>query len=218
MVSEPQGTVDNPFLEGRQYRADDIGEVMGQRNWWRVMALGLAGVVCLAVLGLIYLGTQPKWVPVLIRWDSSTGETSPVGVHPRAGEEPVTLRLWLQEFVTALRGISTDIEVNRIHWNTAMQRVTDEAKPRLLEYETKQQPLEQKNPVSIEILHKLRITGQTWQVRWEETTYSRATGELVSRQRMVGTFTYRQATPRTLKQITYNPVGIFFHEWSWSPE
>jgi type IV secretion system protein VirB5 len=218
MVGDPRGTLDHHFLEGRQYRADEIGEVVAQRNWWRVATLGLACIVGVAVLGLVYLGAQPKHIPVLIKWDSSTGEFTPVAVHQRAGEEPITLRLWLREFVSTLRGISTDKEVMRTQWKTAMQRVTKEGKARLVAYAETQKPLEQTDPVSIQILHILPITGRTWQVRWEETTYSGANGGLLHQQRMVGSFTYQQATPRTMDEITYNPAGVFFNDWSWSVE
>ncbi|HEY5864781.1 MAG TPA: VirB8/TrbF family protein [Candidatus Tectomicrobia bacterium] len=218
MVGEPKGTLDHHFLEGRKYRADDIGEVIAQRNWWRIVAVGEMGVIGLAIVGLIYLGTLPKWTPFIIKWDSSTGELTPVGVHPRAGEEPITLRLLLREFVITLRGISTDREVMRDQWKVAMKRVTKEGRARLVTYAETRKPLEQSDPISVEILHVLHTTGRTWQVRWEEKTYGGTTGQLVKQERLVGAFTYQHATPRTFDEITYNPGGVFFHEWSWSYE
>ena len=130
----------------------------------------------------------------------------------------MTLRLLLREFVTALRSVSTDTDVMRDWWKVAMQRVTKEGKARLVAYAEERKPLEQRDPVSVEILHILHTTGRTWQVRWEESTYSGSNGHLLQRKRAVGAFTYRQETPRTLDAITYNPAGVFFHEWNWSYE
>ena len=218
MVGEPKGTLDHHFLEGRQYRADEIGEVIAQRNWWRIATFVLMSMLGCAVGGLIYLGAQPKWLPVIIKWDSSTGEMTPVSAHPRAGEEPITLRLLLREFVTTLRGISTDKDVMRDQWKVAMKRVTKEGKARLVTYAEMRKPLEQSDPTSIEILHVLHTTGRTWQVRWLESTFNGTTGNLLKQERFVGSFTYQHARPRTLDEITYNPGGVFFHEWSWSNE
>jgi type IV secretory pathway TrbF-like protein len=218
MVGEPPGSLDHHFLEGRQYRADEIGEVVAQRNWWRLATLALTGVLGIAVLGLLYVGAQPKVIPYIVTWNNSTGELLPLQAQHRVGDEPVTLRLMLREFVTALRSVSTDTDVMRDWWKVAMQRVTKEGKARLVAYAAARKPLEQHDPVSVEILHILHTTGRTWQVRWEESTYSGSSGHLLERKRAVGSFTYRQETPRTREVITYNPAGVFFHEWNWSYE
>ena len=218
MVGEPPGPLDHHFLEGRQYRADEIGEVVAQRNWWRLATLALTGVLGVAVLGLLYLGRPAEDHPLHRHLEQQHRGIAPLQAQHRVGDEPVTLRLMLREFVTALRSVSTDTDVMRDWWKVAMKRVTKEGKARLVAYAEERKPLEQRDPVSVEILHILHTTGRTWQVRWEESTYSGSNGHLLERKRAVGAFTYRQETPRTLDVITYNPAGVFFHEWNWSYE
>jgi type IV secretory pathway TrbF-like protein len=214
----PRGTLDHHFLEGRQYRADEIGEVIAHRNWWRLAtfsALALAGV---SMLGNIYLGSLPKQVPYPIRWDSASGDMHPLAVAVHAGQEPVTMRLWLREFVSTLRGISTDKELMRQQWNRAMVRLTNEGKARLVAYEAQVKPLKQQEPVKVEILHMLRQTKSTWDVRWQETRSHAGDGSTRTVKTYRGLFTFHQRTPRTQDELEYNPAGIFFHEWSWSDE
>ena len=73
MVEKPPGALHDHFLEGRQYSADEIGEVVAQRNWWRLATLALSGVLGCAVLGLVYVGAQPKVVPYIVTWNIAAG-------------------------------------------------------------------------------------------------------------------------------------------------
>ena len=218
MQSTPQGTLDHHFLAGRQYRADEIGEVIAHRNWWRLATFGAMGWGMLATLGLIYLGSLPKHVPWPIRWDSASGTMQPLAIAHKAGQEPVTIRLWLREFVSTLRGISTDKELMRRQWQVAMTRLTTEGKQRLVAYEAQIKPLKQAEPVKVEILHMLRQTKSTWDVRWQETRYSAQDGAPYPPETYRGLFTFQHRLPRTHEELEYNPAGIFFHEWSWSHE
>jgi type IV secretory pathway TrbF-like protein len=218
MQSTPRGTLDHHFFEGRKYRADDIGEAIAHRNWWRLatfVALAIAGS---SMLGNVYLGSLPKLVPYPIRWDSAAGTMQPVGLAVNAGQEPITIRLWLREFVTTLHGISTDKELMRQQWNVAMTRTTKEGKARLVEHEAKVKPLKQQEPVKVQVLHMLRQTQRTWDVRWQETRYSADDGSPRSTETYRGLFTFQQRPPRTQEELEYNPAGIFFHEWSASHE
>jgi type IV secretion system protein VirB5 len=208
----------NPYLAGRQYRADEIGEVMGQRNWWRLLSCALVGLLGLAVVGLIYLGALPKHIPVLVHWDRSTGEFATLVSPGKAGEEPVSIRRMLHEFVPTLRGIPRDGRMLRAQWKLAEQRLTLEGAARFVAYEAEFKPLLRTDPVSVEILHMLPIGNKTWQVRWDELTYEQHGGAFKNRQRMVGSFTYQVRPPRTLDEIAANPGGIWWHEWSFSPE
>jgi type IV secretion system protein VirB5 len=211
--------VENPYLAGRQYRADEIGEVLGQRNWWRLLSAALTGLLVLAVGGLIYLGALPKHSPVLVHWDRSSGEFARLVSPVTAGEDPVSLRRMLREFVTALRSIPSDGHLLRAQWLLAEARVTKEGAERLVAYARDFKPLLRTEPVTVEIVHILPITNKTWQVRWQESTYDAPpSGTFKNQQRMIGTFTYHVRAPRTLGEIDTNPGGIWWHEWSISPE
>jgi type IV secretion system protein VirB5 len=209
---------ENPYLVGRKYRADEIGEVVGQRNWWRLATFAAMAWGALTTLGLIYVGVQPKHVPVLVHWDRSSGEFARLVSPARAGEAPVSLRRMLREFVTTLRGVPTDGRVLRDQWTLAAKRVTKEGAARLVAAEAAFKPLTRTDPISIEIGSMLPITNQTWQVRWDELTYDGQSGAFKGRQRMIGSFTYQVRPPRTLDDIDANPGGIWWHEWSLSPE
>ena len=96
----------NHFLEGRKYRADDIGEIVAHRNWWRTLAFGALGCVALLILGLVYLAGLRREIPYFIEWNSASGDMRPLTMAPRAPEEVVTVHYWLREFLYTMRAIS----------------------------------------------------------------------------------------------------------------
>lgn len=109
----------------------------------------------LATLGALYLGSLPKHIPWPIRWDSSTGEMQPLALALHAGEEDITIRYWLREFVTTLRRVSSDKEWMQKQWNITMARLTKEGKVRFVAYEAQVKPLQQQEHVKVEVLQML---------------------------------------------------------------
>jgi type IV secretory pathway TrbF-like protein len=218
MQHTPRGTLDHHFLEGRKYRADDIGEALAHRNWWRLATFGAIGWGMLATLGLIYVATLPKQIPWPIRWDSSTGEMRPLALAPEAMEHDNTIRYWLREFVHTLRSVSSDKDHMQRQWNLTMTRLTKEGKARFVAYEAQVKPLQQQEYVKVEVLQRSRLSKQTWQVRWRETREHPEDMQHVTTVIQRGVFVFQQRPPRTTDELDYNPAGIFFHEWSWEHE
>ena len=218
MQSTPRGTLDHHFLEGRQYRADDIGEALAHRNWWRLATFAAMAWGIVTTVGLIYVGSLPKQVPWPIRWDSSTGEMQPLALAPQAREDDKTIRYWLREFVHTLRSVSSDKEGMQRQWNLTMHRLTQDGKARFVAYEAQVKPLQQQEYVKVEVLQMLRQTKQTWQVRWRETREHPEDAQRVTTEIQRGVFVFQQRTPRAQAEFDYNPAGIFFHEWSWERE
>jgi type IV secretory pathway TrbF-like protein len=61
------------------------------------------------------------------------------------------------------------------------------------------------------------LSKDTYQVRWEETTYSKegvSTGAKV----MTGAFTLEIVPPTDEKQLRVNPLGLFIRQFSWSKD
>jgi len=208
----------NHFLDGRKYRVDEIGEVAAHRNWWRALAFGELGCIALLILGIVYLAVLRREIPYFIEWNSASGDMRPLKLAPQAPEENMTVHYWLSQFVVTLRAISTDRDLMKDRWNTAMTRLTKEGRGRLVQYEQAFKPLTQQEPVKVEILQRLRQTKRTWDVRWKETRYNAEDQRYLGEETYRGIFTFEQRSPRTTDEREQNPAGIFWHEWSWSPE
>ena len=217
MVEKPPGALDHHFLEGRQYRADEIGEVVAQRNWWRLATLALSGVLGSPCWAWCMSGRSRRWSPTSSPGTVAAGIAAAPG--PAAGRRRT--RDPAAHAARVRHGPAQCLDRYRRHAGLVEGRhaAGDEGRQGATGgLCRKRKPLEQRDPVSVEILHILHTTGRTWQVRWEESTYSGSSGHLLERKRAVGSFTYQLETPRTREVLTYNPAGVFFHEWNWSYE
>jgi type IV secretory pathway TrbF-like protein len=56
----------NPFLDTRRAWNGVWEESLASARRWRLIALGLAGLLGLALFGLIHLGSQPKAIPYVV--------------------------------------------------------------------------------------------------------------------------------------------------------
>jgi type IV secretory pathway TrbF-like protein len=211
-------TAEHPFLEGKRYRDDELGEMAVQKANWRYMAFGVLGLLALSILGNIYLGSLPKMVPAYVEVDTMTGGMRVVGPAPQEYDlRESTVKKELREFVEVLRRISTDVPLMQLHWTRLFHHVTPRGHKLLAAYATERNPLAQKDPVAVEVLRVLRQSEFTWDVRWQETTYS-AKGEQKSSATYSGLFTWERQLPTTLDALTMNPSGILLDSWSWSKE
>lgn len=210
--------MDAHFAAGRQYRQEELGEAILLRNWWRRATFVALGCLALSTLGLIYVATLPKHIPYPLRWDSATGDVQPVGLVTKMAEEPVTIRRWLTEFIHMLRGISPDLHLMKQRWTLhADWRLTPMGQRQLIEYEKTWKPLTQVEPLYIDKIEMLRQTDRTWQARWRETRLGKDGKELSSVMQR-GIFTFQVRAPQSLKELEFNPAGIFFHTWSFDYE
>lgn len=218
MPYEPSGSLHHHFLEGRKVRADELGEMAGHRNWWRSMAFLMVVWSFLALGTIVYLGSLPRQVPYYIRWDSTTGDMTPLGLAPQAPTDPATIRLWLREFVWTLRTLSSDKEVIRQAWNRMMVRVTPEGRGKIVAYQEEWKPLIQTETQQVEILHMLPQTKRSWDVRWKETRFDAHDGHVLTTTIQRGLFTFTLRVPKTPDELDLNPAGIFFDTWGWNRE
>jgi type IV secretory pathway TrbF-like protein len=208
--------IDSPFLTGKAYREDELGEAAVRRANWRYMAfaaMGLSGLLILLVFVLIILLRQ---VPVrVITVTDASGDVRLAQDDWRQYVPPSTAYVaQLRDDIITLRTITIDKEDMRRHHVRTRWRMTDEAKTLYNEYERTRKPFEQKEPVQVEILSVLHDGGLTWDVRWRETTYS----DKITIEQWRGKFTLIKAKPQREEERQATPLGIFLNTWSWGKE
>src|ERR1041385_7942091 len=208
----------NHFLEGRKWRADELGDakLQGKAWWWQTRIKD--GLLTLAILGLIIQGNRPAWKPYYIEIDRSSGAMRVIGPAPERYIPPqARAKASVRELVETLRGISPDKELQRERWIRQRIAMTPEGRKRLLVYEAERQPLRQQDPVKVEILRALPKPGSatTWDVRWQETDYSRDARDPQHRTIWSGLFSYQLREPRTQDELDFASDGIFWDFWQW---
>jgi type IV secretory pathway TrbF-like protein len=65
-IAQERQDAGNPFLDVRRAWNGVWKESLSNRRRWRLMALVEAGLLALALFGLIHLGSQPKAIPYIV--------------------------------------------------------------------------------------------------------------------------------------------------------
>jgi len=217
-MNEPLGLLDTHFLEGRQYRVEELDDARAQLARAHGRNKVLVGLLAGCMAGLVYLGSLPKQIPYVVKEEGGTGRVQAVGPASKDYQPSAdTIRLYLREQIYALRGISEDKELMRQFWRQALARTTKKGRLALLAYEEKWKPLDQREPIRVEVQHYFARTKMTYDVRWTETRFNDKR-EVVSTVRYAGLFIFETHIPQTQEERDYSPAGIFFDSWQWSTE
>lgn len=211
-------TTEHPFLEGKRYREEELGEMAVRAANWRYMAFGALGLAALALLGNLYQATLPRMVPHYVEVDTRSGSMRVVGPTPQQYDlRQETIKKELREFVEVLRRISTDLPLMHRQWTQLFHHVTPRGHKLLTAYMQERNPLAQKDPVAVEVLRILPQSSTQFDVRWEEKAYT-AKGELKGITPYSGIFTWVREVPTTIDALTQNPSGILIDFFSLTKE
>ena len=221
-----EGENDNPYLNARRTWNDHMGSVAASRNMWQILTILSFMIVLAAVGGVIYIGSQSKFVPYVVQVDS-LGEA--VAVSRADTAAPVDARVIhasVAAFITDLRMVTPDIALQRraIFRAYAMLSPNDPATAKTNEWLNGN---ENSNPfkraatetVSIEIISVIPQTPETWQVDWKETTYDRhgtMTEPPFNMRALLTIYSVGSTAKTTEEQIRNNPLGIYIKDFSWS--
>ena len=222
----PGGATDNPYLNARRTWNAHTGAVVSARQMWQIV-----GVLCLlitlcAVAGVVWLGSQSKLIPYMVRVDQ-LGQVGPAVVLDRLQPaDPRVIHATVAGFVGDARMVTPDIALQR----KAVFRIYSHLAPndpgtnKMNEYlngSADASPFKraENETVTTEIISVLPQTAETWQVDWRETVRDRAgivkTGP--TRMRALVNVYVAPPTPETTEQqIRDNPLRIFVRDYNWS--
>ena len=214
----------NPFLDTRRAWNGVWEESLSNARRWRLIALFEAGLLALALSGLIHLGSQPKAIPYVVEVNK-LGEVAYSGRLEPARADSNVIKASIASFVSDLRLVTPDAglqaeAVNRVYayiskGDPALGRVnsfygaTKEASP----YVRAQDEI-----VSVQIDDVLPTSQNSWQVDWTETTRDRK-GEKTVTAKWRGLVTIVLVPPSASTseaQLRRNPLGVYVQDVTWS--
>lgn len=209
---------ESPWTKANQAYNDRVLRMGAQIANWR-KATFLMGVIALAsVGGLIYLGAQPKFVPYTIEVDK-LGQT--LAVKAINGDEALTdkNRLVYREMfdlITNLRSVTTDRQANNDRLTNGFSRLEAAAKKYARDELRKAPPnvVGGTKTVQVKVRSALPLTGKSWQVDWEEHSFSLG-GEALGVERWRSTMQYELKPTGDEKTMRSNPIGFTVPEMSW---
>jgi len=220
--------VENPYLSARRSWNDHVGSVVASRQTWQAVALLSLLIALASVGGMVYLGSQSRFVPYVVEVDK-LGQAMAVAPAERAA--PVDQRVVhaaVAAFISDLRTVTPDVALQRkaIFRVYAMLSSADAATAKSNEWlngTEDSSPFKRaaKETVSTEIVSVIPQTPDTWQVDWVETVRDRqgvVKGQPYRMRALVTVYTV-PATPQTTEeQVRNNPLGIYVRDFSWSKQ
>ena len=193
---------ETPYQKARQEWDRRMGAATVQAANWRLAAFALIGPPLVALIGVIYLGAQPKASRTSSR---STSSAQPKYLGPLDRDalrdfKPTTasIQYHLRRFVSDTREISSDAAVLKRNWLDAYKLVTQNGANQLNAYVRDNNPFEQLKAqvrVTLQVNVIVPITRDTWQVDWTETTWDDH-GNATSTATWRGTFRRPRPRPR----------------------
>lgn len=221
-----QGENENPYLAARRTWNDLIAASMANRQMWQILGILAMTITLAAVGGMIYIGSQSKFIPYVVEVDKHGGTIAIAPAQPAAKADPRVVHANVASFVSDLRMVTPDIALQRkaIYRIYSMLSSKDPATAKANEWlngteESSPFKRAEQETVSVEISSVLPQTPDTWQVDWVETVYDRqglVKGEPY-RMRALVTVYQVPATPQTTEeQMRNNPLGTYVRDFSWS--
>ncbi|MFO3210873.1 VirB8/TrbF family protein [Legionella pneumophila serogroup 2] len=217
---------DNPYLNAKRAWNTHTAGLMKSLQVWQLVSLASLLVTLAAVGGLIAIGSQSKFVPLVFQQDYS-GNTLSVTRADRVGQANIDdYRTAAAHFIENLRMVSADSELQKkaVFQVYAYLNQNDAALTKVQEfYSDKQQsnPFERatRELVSIEIRSVLQETEDSWQVDWIETVRNRD-GTIKQKPALMKAIVtlYQEGEIHDLasESILKNPHLIYIRDFNWS--
>jgi type IV secretion system protein TrbF len=216
----PDKPLETRYRKARQEWDLRMGSALAQARNWRLATFASLGLVLVSIVGMIFLGAQPKAVPHIVQIDKLGAPTylGPVGQSLRDFRpSDAVLKYHLRRFIDDTRTVSSDPAVMKRNWIDAYTLITQSAGNQLTAYAQQVEPFKrmQAERLSVDVLSVVQLSKDTWQADWRETNWDKGGTETAS-SIWRGTFRVFLRIPDSEEQLVANPIGLFVDEFHWS--
>ncbi|HAT9101484.1 TPA: conjugal transfer protein TrbF [Legionella pneumophila subsp. pneumophila] len=217
---------DNPYLNAKRAWNFHTAGLMKSLQIWQLVSLGSLLITLAAIGGLITIGSQSKFIPLVFQQDAS-GNTLSVTRADRVGETNIDdYRAAAAHFIENIRMVSVDVALQKkaVFQVYSYLNQNDAALAKVQEFYSDKQ---HSNPfdraaheiVSIEIRSVLQESPDTWQVDWVETVRNRD-GTLKEKpaqmKALVTMYQDGELNDASNESILKNPHLIYVRDFNWS--
>ncbi|HAT1811106.1 TPA: conjugal transfer protein TrbF [Legionella pneumophila] len=218
----------NPYLNARRAWNVHTAGLMKSVQVWQLVGLSSLLITLAAVGGLITIGSQSKFIPLVFQQDAQ-GNTLSVTRADRVGDASLEdYRAAAAHFIENIRLVSLDVELQKkaVFQVYSYLNANDAALTKVQEFYSDKQ---QSNPferavhemVSVDIRSVLQESEHTWQVDWLETVRHRD-GTLKDKPRMmkamITLYQEEEIHDASSESILKNPHLIYVRDFNWSYE
>ena len=228
LEKKKEALTNNPYLNARRAWNVHTAGLMKSVQVWQLVGLSSLLVTLAAVGGLISIGSQSKFIPLVFQQDAS-GNTLSVTRADRVGQANIDdYRAAAAHFIENIRMVSVDVELQKkaVFQVYSYLNQNDAALAKVQDFYSNKQ---RSNPferaaheiVSIEIRSVLQESDETWQVDWVETLRNRD-GTLKEKpymmKAMVTMYQDNELTDVSSESVLKNPHLIYVRDFNWSYE
>ncbi|MBA2710163.1 MAG: conjugal transfer protein TrbF [Tatlockia sp.] len=227
-TTEQSLSVDNPYLNARRTWNGHVAGLMSALQLWQVLGLISLLISLSAVGGMIYIGSQSKFIPLVFQQDSR-GNTISVTRAERIPEAKIDdYRFAVSQFIENIRLVTADADLQRkaVLQTYAYLNAADPATHKANEYLNQSAEVNPFNraafeSVSIELRSVLQQSKESWQVDWVETVRTREGQKkgLPLLMRAIVTLYQNEPTNQTSNiEALRNPHFLYIRDFNWSKQ
>ncbi len=217
---------DNPYLSARIQWNAHVGAMLHAAQIWQLVAVSSLVIAAIAVIGVITIGAQSKFVPYVVEVDQ-LGQVQAVKIADAGSpSDERIIHASLASWISAARMVTPDVQLQRdaVFKVYAMLSPQDPATQKMNEWygqsdEASPFKRAETETVSIEIVSVIPQSDTTWRIEWTETIRTRDGAIKSSPERMAALVTVYliPATSSTTEaEIRKNPLGLYVKDYSWS--
>jgi len=218
----------HPYLNAKRTWNSHVGSLIASRTLWQAVALISLLVAFAAVGGVVYIGSQSKFVPYVVEVNK-LGEAMAVAPASQASKvDQRIVRASVAEYIVNARTVTPDIAMQRraIFKVYALMSPGSAATRKMTAYlngnsETNPFKRAEKQTVNVEIVSAIPQTSATWQIDWIETQRTRK-GEVINKpyrmRAMLNVVSQPMPPDVSDDQIRLNPMGVYVTDYSWTKQ
>ncbi|CAE6823840.1 hypothetical protein R69658_05975 [Paraburkholderia aspalathi] len=218
---------ENPYLNARRSWNGHVSGVMSAVQTWQVV--GILGLLIglTAVGGMIHIGSQSKFIPLVFNQDSSGNTVSMTRADRIPDAKVDDYRTAVTDFISSIRLVTPDSDLQtKAVWRTYGYLAPSDAATikanEFLNGKPEDNPFKRaaNETVSVDIKSALQQSKDTWQVDWLETVRARDGTPKGAPYMMRALVTIYQNSGAELKsgQMFINPHFIFVRDYNWSKQ
>lgn len=201
------------FEKNIQEQKDPVADMERKITFLTITSTLLAIFAVMLFVAVLVISSYPKSQGYVI-------EVTPDGVARYDSDAVTLLEEWtpkdatinyfLRNFIVELRSVSSDPQIVTSNIQDLYHHVTDDASVKATDYIETTDPMSrrQRETVDIIVASIVPLSDTSYQIDFRETVWSGAR-RLVSDEHYRAVVHTQIYIPRTVEQITYNPIGLY---------
>lgn len=206
-------------MDSKKGAADEIQRL----NWHikirtAIIIVELINIILLVAVAL-YLGQLPKsqpWVVELTGDGEATYKADVVSALANWEPSDATQRYFISHYVSDMRSVSTDNNVNKTNANSVYSRSVSDATNEINTWYSTNNPITRaKNEyviIPMDEMAVVKYSSNQWKVTWRETSYRVSDKEIFADQQIEALFTIQFYLPDTERRRRENPIGMYISD------